>query len=105
MDIELLTSERLADWGGRLKFPTEALDALQAVASLVREDELLRSIFTHYHIQTTLRGEWHREWSDIPVDPRVQARLGDRTSLFYLLADMAALPYTAPRYRQARQKT
>lgn len=100
MDIELLNSERLADWGGRLKYPTEAIDALQAVASLVREDELLCSIFTQYHIQTALRGEWHREWSDLPVDPRVQAQLRDRTSLFYLLAYMAALPYTVTRYRQ-----
>ena len=46
------------------------------------------------------RGEWHREWSDLPVDERVQARLGERTSLFYLLAYMAALPSVEARYRQ-----
>jgi hypothetical protein len=100
MDIELLYSERLASWGARLKFPAEAVDALQAVASQVRSDSELLAIFTEFHEPTALRGEWHRDWSDLPVDPRVQARLNERTSLFYLLGYMAALPYTEARYRQ-----
>jgi len=100
MDIELLISEYLAAWGRRLNFPSEAVEALQAVAGLVREDDELRSIFAEFHDRTALRGEWHREWSDLPVDPRVQARLGERTSLFYLLAYLSALPYTEARYRQ-----
>src|SRR3989304_2382898 len=97
MDIELLNSERLVDWGGRLKFPSGAVDALQAVSRLVRSDEVLCSIFTEFHGRTALRGEWHREWSDLPFDARVQARLGEaginQPSLFYLLAYMAALSY------------
>jgi hypothetical protein len=100
MDIDLLHSESLAAWGVRLKFPSQAVETLQAVASLVREDEALRSVFTEFHERTALRGEWHREWSDLPVDERVQAQLGERTSLFYLLAYMAALPFTEEHYRQ-----
>jgi hypothetical protein len=100
MDIELLNSECLAKWGARLKYPAEGVDALQAIASLVREDGELRLIFEAYHDRTARRGEWHREWSDFPVDERVQARLVERTSLFYLLAYMAALPSVEARYRQ-----
>jgi hypothetical protein len=100
MDIELLTTEPLAAWGRRLDFPIEAIDALQSVASLVRGDDELHSIFAEFHERTALRGEWHREWSDLPMDTRVQARLGERTSLFYLLAYLSALPYTEARYRQ-----
>jgi hypothetical protein len=100
MDIELLNSECLAEWGGRLKYPTEAVDALQAISSLVREDDVLGSIFAEFHDRTSRRGEWHREWSDLPVDACVQARLGERASLFYLLAYMAALPSVEARYRQ-----
>jgi hypothetical protein len=100
MDIELINPERLDEWGKRLEFPAQAIDALQALASLVREDDELRSIFAEFHDRTTRRGEWHREWSDLPVDARLQARLEERTSLFYLLAYMAALPYTEARYRQ-----
>ena len=100
MDIELLIAERLAEWGRRLRFPTEAVDALQAVASLVRGDQELLAIFTEYHDRTARRGEWHREWSDLPVDARVQAQLQERTSLFYLLAYMAALPSVEARYHQ-----
>jgi hypothetical protein len=100
MDIELLISEHLAEWGARLKYPTEAVDALQAIASLVREDGELRSIFEEFHDRTARRGEWHREWSELPVDARVQSRLCERTSLFYLLAYMAALPSVEARYRQ-----
>jgi hypothetical protein len=100
MDIELLHTERLAAWGARLDFPAEAVNALQAVASQVRGDQELLAIFKAFHQWTALGGEWHREWSDLPVDPRVQSRLGERTSLFYLLAYMAALPYTEARYRQ-----
>jgi hypothetical protein len=100
MDIELLNSECLAEWGARLKYPAEAVDALQAIATLVREDGELRSIFEEFHDRTARRGEWHREWSDLPVDERVQARLVERTSLFYLLAYMAALPSVEARYRQ-----
>jgi hypothetical protein len=100
MDIELLISERLDIWGKRLDFPPDALDALQAVANLVRDDPDLLAIFTEFHDRTAQRGEWHREWSDLPVDERVQARLGERTSLFYLLAYMAALPSVEARYHQ-----
>lgn len=100
MEIELLNSERLTAWGRRLNYPQEAIDALQAVASLVRGDPELSAIFAEFHERTALRGEWHREWADLPVDERVEAKLGQRASLFYLLAYMAALPYVEVRYRQ-----
>jgi hypothetical protein len=104
MDIELLQPERLTEWGKRLDFPSEAVNALQRVAKQVRGDAELLAIFTEFHDRTALRGEWHREWSDLPVDDRVQAKLceasKDQSSLFYLLAYMAALPYTEARYRQ-----
>lgn len=100
MDIEILNLERLDAWGRRLDFPAEATAALQAIASQVLRDAELLSIFTEFHERTARRGEWHRQWSALPEDERVQARLGERTSLFYLLAYMAALPYTEARYRQ-----
>ncbi len=50
--------------------------------------------------KTALRGEWHKEWSPLPFDAQVQAALGERTALFYLLAYLAALPYAEKEYRR-----
>ena len=100
LDIEILQEERLRDWCGKLNFPSEGIDELAAVAASVRADAALQSIFTEFHEKTALRGEWHREWSDLPMHPDAQAALGDRVTLFYLLAYLAALPYTYREYER-----
>ena len=100
MDIELLDDVQLRAWGRRLDLPQAAVDALAAVAQVVREDEGLRSIFTDFHRQTAVEGRWHREWTPLPFDERVQAALSERSSLFYLLAYLAALPYAEREYRR-----
>ena len=67
---------------------------------MVRGDEKLRAIFTDFHQQTAVEGHWHREWTPLPADEGVQAALGERSSLFYFLAYLAALPYTEREYRR-----
>jgi hypothetical protein len=98
MNIEILTPERLNHWCTRLTLPQPAETALQGVADVVRTDPQLLQIFTDFHLQTAIQGQWMREWRDLPFDPQVQAKLADRTSLFYFLAYLAALPYTWQRY-------
>ena len=100
MDIELLNDGQLRAWGARLDFPAAAIEVLASVAQTVREDEALRAIFSDFHRQTALEGRWHREWTPLSFDARVQAALGERASLFYLLAYMAALPYAEREYRR-----
>jgi hypothetical protein len=100
MDIEILNQERLAYWCGRLDFPAKAVDELAQVARAVCEDATLYSIFSAFHEKTALRGEWHKEWAPLPFDAQVQAALGERTALFYLLAYLAALPYAEKEYRR-----
>jgi hypothetical protein len=100
LDIEILHEERLREWCGKLNFPSEGIDELAAVAACVRTDAALKSIFTEFHEKTALRGEWHRDWSDLPMHPDAQAALGDRVTLFYLLAYLAALPYTCREYER-----
>ncbi len=100
MEIEFLIPERIAEWNDLLDLPGEAVQALQDVAGEVRRDPLLLEIFTQFHTQTALEGKWHTEWSDLPMDPRLPQRFGERASLFYLLAYLAALPSTAGRYQE-----
>ncbi len=100
MDIEILSQERLAYWCRRLDFPGAAVEELAQVARAVCEDATLYSIFSAFHEKTALRGEWHKEWSPLPFDPQVQAALGQRAALFYLLAYLAALPYAEKEYRR-----
>ena len=100
MDVEILIPDRLAGWCRRLDFPSEAIAALMEVARAVTGDETLLAIFCSFHEKTALRGEWHKEWSPLPFDPQVQEALGERASLFYLLAYLAALPYAEKEYRR-----
>ncbi len=99
MDIEILYPDRLNHWCSLIRVQSEAIQALQENAAQVREDPELLAIFSDFHEATALRGEWHKEWSDFPFDPKVQERLGDRASLFYILAYLAALPYTYVKYQ------
>ncbi len=99
MDIEILYPDRLNHWCSLIRVQSEAIQALQENAAQVREDPELLAIFSDFHEATALRGEWHKEWSDFPFDPKVQERLGDRASLFYILAYLAALPYTYQKYQ------
>jgi hypothetical protein len=99
MIIEILKADRLEHWCSLIRVQAEAIQALQEMAAQVREDPELLAIFSDFHEATALRGEWHKEWSDFPFDPGVQERLGDRASLFYLLAYLAALPYAYEKYQ------
>ncbi len=98
MDIEFLEDERLRAWLARLGYPADGAQALAETAAQVRADPALRAIFAAFHEKTAHRGEWHREWSDLPFDPAVQAAFGERVSLFYLLAYLSALPHTLLEY-------
>jgi len=100
MVIELLDDVGLRAWGARLALPEAAVDELAAVAQMVREDETLSAIFAEFHLKTAVEGRWHREWTPLPFDERVQAVLSERVSLFYLLAYLAALPYAEREYRR-----
>jgi hypothetical protein len=98
MDIELLLPERIAAWNDLLELPAGAVQALQEMAVTVCADPLLLEIFTQFHTQTALEGKWHTDWSPLLMDERVKERFQARASLFYLLAYLAALPYTEKRY-------
>jgi hypothetical protein len=100
MQIELLNPQRLTEWCHKIGLPSAAINALQVVAADVCGDPALRQVFTQFHLQTAIQGQWMREWRDLPFDPAVQASLGERTSLFYLLAYLSALPYTWQRYQE-----
>ena len=100
MDIELLDDNQLRAWGRRIDLPAAAVEELASIALIVRQDETLHAVFEDFHRQTALEGHWHREWKPLPFDERVQAALGERVSLFYLLAYMAALPYAEREYRR-----
>ena len=97
----MLQEDKLRVWCQRLAMPEEATEALAGVARLVNEDEALRTVFEAFHEKTAVRGAWQREWAPLASDPQVEAKLGNRITLFYLLAYMAALPYTERTY-QAR---
>ena len=98
MEIEILNEDRLRYWCGRIEIPEEATTELAEIARQVREDEGLRSNFTEFHQKTAIRGDWYRDWEPLPFDPVIQAAFGQRTSLFYVLAYLAALPYTEQDY-------
>jgi hypothetical protein len=98
MEIEVLNEDRLRFWCNRIGIPGEAINELAQVAETVRQNDSLLKIFSDFHEKTAIRNEWHREWSEIPVDPNIQAFFGERTSMFYLLAYLAALPYTEREY-------
>ena len=98
MAIELLSDDRLRYWCNRIDLPGDAVNELAQVAETVLESDSLLRIFTDFHEKTAIRNEWHRDWSELPVDPGVQAVFGERSSMFYLLAYLAALPYTEHEY-------
>jgi len=98
MEIEVLNEDRLHYWCSRIDLPGEAINELAKVAETVRQSDSLLCIFTEFHEKTAIRNEWHREWSELPVDPSIQAFYGERTLMFYLLAYLAALPYTEREY-------
>ncbi len=100
MDIELLSPERLAYWCDLIEIPDQAVAALQEIATQINADEELRSIFAAFHEKTARCGEWQREWAPLPFDTAVQAQMGERTSLFYLLAHLSALPFSWQTYQK-----
>ncbi len=101
MDIEILQEDRLRTWCEWLQMPEGAVEALAEAARQIRADEKLFQIFAAFHEQTALRGEWHRDWTPLPMNEGVIGQLGEsRASLFYLLGYMAALPYALREYRR-----
>lgn len=101
MEIEILHEDRLRTWCGRLQLPAGATDALVKMANEVRTDEDLFHIFTAFYEQTSIQGEWFREWAPLPMDPSIKQALDEhQASLFYLLGYMAALPQASRTYRR-----
>lgn len=100
MEIEILNPERLRYWCAQLDLPAAAAAELESIAQQVRADAALERVFSEFHTKTALRGEWPREWAPLPIDPVVAAALGPRSALFYLLAYLAAAPYTEAFYRR-----
>jgi len=98
MDIEILNEDRLHYWSKRAGVAPQAAAELAGIARQVKDDSTLLPIFASFHEATALRGEWRRQWSPLPFDPTVQSVFGERTSLFYVLAYMAALPYAEKEY-------
>jgi len=100
MEIELLIPDRLSYWCERIAVQPGALQALQETAAAVRTDPALLAIFSDFYQKTAVRGEWEREWKPLAFDPAVEAAFGERASLFYLLAYLAALPHTWQMYQR-----
>lgn len=100
MNIELLQNDRLNYWCQRLKMPSEAVDALTQVSHEIKADPRLLGIFSEFYQATTIRGEWHKDWSPLSFDPLVLTHFEQRTSLFYLLAYLAALPAAEEQYHR-----
>lgn len=98
MDIEILHPERLACWCNRLQFPEAVINDLKGLAEQIQSNPLLIEKFTSLYAKTSLRGEWHREWTPLPMDPDVEAVLGEATVRFYFLAYLAALPIAHQEY-------
>ena len=99
-NIELLIPERLAYWCELIDISDGARVALQAMAARVCTEPELNAAFEAFHEKTVLRGEWHREWSPLPVEPVVQKACGEHASLYYLLAYLSALPDAWAKYQQ-----
>jgi hypothetical protein len=98
MEIEILNAEKLSGWCDEIDIPEEAAAELEDVAHIAAADETLYAIFCAFYEKTTLGGGWHRQWSDLPFDPAVQAKLKEKSSLFYLLAYLAPLPRVKQEY-------
>ena len=92
MEIEILHEHQLLHWCERIDIPPEAVAALVDIARAVTADPILLQIFSAFYEKTSLRGEWQRDWADLPFHPYVLQQLQQRASLFYLLAYLAALP-------------
>lgn len=98
MEIEILHPERLREWSCELDLPEGSVEAFVGVAKTITENPDLLRIFTEFHDKTALRGEWHKDWSPLPMDPLVTQILGKDDTLFYLLGYLAAYPYTKREY-------
>jgi hypothetical protein len=99
MNIELLQPEQLRYWCELINFPNEAIIALENLRSKVCRDDNLTAAFHALHEHYVINGQWHREWTPLPVDPELVEKCGDDTSLFNLLVYLSALPHTWERYQ------
>lgn len=97
-NIEVLDQKTLIKWCTRLGIYDAAANALIETARTIGKDTILTQIFEDFYKITVLGGDWHREWSPLPMDPLVKEKMGNRSSLFYLIAYMAALPLVEREY-------
>jgi hypothetical protein len=101
MEIEMLQEDRLRTWCGRLRMPAGAIEALVEMARQIQADEKLYQLFAAFYEKTSLRGKWHQDWGDFPMDPAVVNQLGERrATLFYVVGYLAALPHISREYRR-----
>lgn len=98
MEMEILIEERLRFWCGRIDLPAGAVEELAAVARRVHTEPPLGELFAAEVEKNVVRGEWFNQWSPMPFDAAVEAALGERTGLFYLLTYLAALPAAEREY-------
>jgi hypothetical protein len=98
VDIEILNPLRLRTWCARIDLPEAAVAELEKTARSIQRSRTLSRIFAEFHEKTVIHGEWHRLWSPLPFDREVSTALGERVSLFYLLAYLSALPYAEREY-------
>jgi hypothetical protein len=101
MEIEILQENHLRKWCSRLLIPDECTNVLSSIAEKINTDEELQQTFTSFYDHTVIQGNWHQEWSDLPMDPLIIQKMGHQdASLFYLLAYLSALPGAERKYRQ-----
>ncbi len=100
MDIEILTENRLRYWCERIRLPEEAVTELARIAELVREDEVLLTIFRAFHEKNAVRWDWNKGFDEFPIDPQVTEKVGESDTMFYLLAHLSALPFTEREYQR-----
>jgi hypothetical protein len=100
MDIEILNEERLRYWSGLIDVQPGAVDALAQIAQRVCAEESLRAVFYAFYEQRVLSSPLDQIWPDVVFDLAVESAMGSQTSLFYLLAYLAALPRLAHDYQR-----
>jgi hypothetical protein len=98
MNIELLQPDRLSFWCSRINMPAGACQALEEVRADVTASPALSELFEAFYTSTAVRGEWDRDWHPLEPAGPVAEHFGQRASLFYLLAHMAAIPALEQHY-------
>ncbi|MBI4928625.1 MAG: DUF5596 domain-containing protein [Anaerolineae bacterium] len=99
MNIEILNPQRLAAWCERIALPQDAIHVLVQLAGDIQQNGEFHQLFEDFYTQTVLPNQWHTQWEDLPMHPRVVEQYGDQASLFYFLAYLSALPHAYAFYQ------